>query len=61
METIARLNVKDRRKLHVACPFRKITLHKIYLCSFPKISFKTDVHNVNVGREDIFEYYLSCE
>ena len=42
------LNMANRRKLHAACLFHKIISNKSPSYLYNKISFRTDVHNVNV-------------
>ena len=42
------LSMADRRYLHAACMFHSIILSKTPLYLHRKISFRTDVHNVNI-------------
>ena len=42
------LNMSRRRALHSACLYHKIILHKSPPYLFRKISFRTDVHNINI-------------
>lgn len=42
------LNMFNRRKLHLACTFHKIMLFKNPPYLYNKISFRTDVHNINI-------------
>ena len=42
------LNMANRRRLHAACLFHKLLLHKCPPYLLNKITFRSDVHNVNV-------------
>lgn len=42
------LNMSNRRKLHQACIFHKVLIHKEPRYLYRKINFRSDVHNLNI-------------
>lgn len=42
------LNMQNRRLLHSACVFHKIIVNKVPAYLYRKITFRTDVHNLNI-------------
>lgn len=52
LKTIPWLNMHQRRYLHSACLFHKILLSKTPPYLINKITYRTDVHSINIRRKD---------
>lgn len=53
LNVIPWLNMEKRRNLHSACLFLKIIHFKTPPYLYNKITFRTDVHNINIRRKDL--------
>lgn len=53
LQTAGWLNMYNRRKLHMACFFHKILKFKSPPYLLNKLSFRNDVHNINIRRKHI--------
>lgn len=53
LKTVGWLNMYNRRRLHLACFFHKILKYKSPPYLLNKLTFRNDVHNINIRRKDI--------
>lgn len=53
LKEIPWLNMINRRKLHKLCFYHKLILHKMPPYLYNKITYRTDVHNINIRRKDL--------